>query len=148
MKKRFVGAFMAAALVLAGVGGVVVHALPPETEVSGIVTDGGNPVQDANVTVKCGATTLTDTTDASGTYLVSFTAAQCPPGSIVTVTAQKGSKTGSKQGRIVGLTTKLNVGLVNVSIPEFGAIGGTLALGLGAGVIMYTRRRQEQGMGL
>jgi hypothetical protein len=148
MKKKLVGIFMAAALVLAGVGGVAVHALPPETEVSGVVTDGGNPVQNANVTVKCGATTLTDTTDASGTYLVSFTAAQCPPGSIVTVTATKGSKTGSKQGKIIGLTTKLNIGLVNVSIPEFGAIGGILALGLGAGVIMYARRRQEQSLSL
>lgn len=148
MKKKIAGLFMVSALVLAGIGGVAVHALPPETEVSGIVTDNGNTVEGADVTVKCGSTTLTDVTNAYGTYLVSFTAEQCPPGSIVNVTAKKGSKSGSKQGRIVGLTTKLNVGLVNVSIPEFGTIGGALALGLSAGVIMYTRRRQEQGMGL
>jgi hypothetical protein len=148
MKKKLMGMFMAATLVLAGVGGVAGHALSPETEVSGVVTDGGNPVAGASVTVLCGATTLTDTTDATGTYLVSFTAAQCPTGSIVTVTAQKGSKSGSKQGQIIGLTNKLNVGLVNVSIPEFGAIGGMLALGLGVGAIMYTRRRYAQGTSL
>lgn len=148
MKKKLVGVLMAAVLVAAGAGGTALHALSPETDVTGIVTDGGNPVAGATVTVKCGATTATDTTDASGTYLVSFTAAQCPPGSTVTVTAQKGAKTGSKQGTIVGLTTKLNIGLVNVSIPEYGLVGGILTLGLGIGAIAFTRRRYQQSTSL
>jgi len=148
MKKKIVGILTAVVLAVAGIGGAVAHALPPETEVTGIVTEHGNTVTGATVTVKCGATTKTDMTDSSGTYLVSFTAAQCPPGSIVTVSAQKGSMTGSKQGRIVGVTTKLNIGLVNVSIPEYGLIGGILAVVLGAGAIMYTRRRHIQGTSL
>lgn len=148
MKKKVMGMLMAAVLVVAGVGGTAVHALPPETDVTGIVTDSGNTVTGATVTVKCGSTTQTDTSDGSGTYLVSFTAGQCPPGSTVTVTAQKGAKTGSKHGTIIGITTKLNIGLVNVSIPEYGLAGGILALGLGAGVVVYTRRRAEQGASL
>jgi hypothetical protein len=148
MKKKVMGMLMAAVLVVAGVGGTVVHALPPETDVTGIVTDGGNPVDGATVTVRCGATTKTDTTNSSGTYLVSFTAAQCPPGSMVMVTAQKGAKSGSEQGKIIGITTKLNIGLVNVSIPEYGLIGSILALGLGAGVVVYNRRRFEQSTSL
>src|SRR4029079_8763165 len=57
-------------------------ALPAETDVTGVITDAGVPVAGAMVTVKCGAWTKTDTTDAFGSYLVSFTFAQCPPGSI------------------------------------------------------------------
>ncbi len=141
MKKKLMGMFMVATLVFAGANGLAVHALPPQTDVTGIVTDGGNPVMGATVTVKCGSTTKTDTTDASGTYLVTFTGAQCPPGSTVTVSAQKGSKSGSAQGPIIGITTKLNIGLVNVSIPEYGLIGSILALGAGVGAITYARRR-------
>lgn len=141
MKKKLLGMIMAAVLLIAGASGGVVHALPPETDVTGIVTDGGTPVPGAMVTVKCGATTKTDTTNASGTYLVSFTAAECPPGSLVTVAAKKGTKAGTTTGRVVGITTKLNVGLVNIEIPEYGWLGGLLALGAGTGTVIFVRRR-------
>src|SRR4029078_9625535 len=119
-------------------------ALPAETDVTGVITDAGVPVAGAMVTVKCGAWTKTDTTDAFGSYLVSFTFAQCPPGSIVTVTAKKGAKTGTKNGRIVGVTTKLNLGLVNVDIPEYGVVGALIGSGAAVGAIVFTRRRFAQ----
>ena len=119
-------------------------ALPAETDVTGVITDAGVPVAGATVTVKCGAFTKMDTTDAFGSYLVSFTFAQCPPGSTVTVTAMKGAKTGTKTGTVIGVTTKLNIGLVNVDIPEYGIIGAAIATGAGIGAIAFTRRRFAQ----
>jgi len=71
-----------------------------------------------------------------------FKSADCPFGSTVKVTAKKGSQMGSSSGTVQGITTKLNVAIVNVSIPEFGMFAGLLASGLGVGAIMYTRRRQ------
>ncbi|HXH27210.1 MAG TPA: carboxypeptidase-like regulatory domain-containing protein [Candidatus Acidoferrum sp.] len=141
MKRKIMSLCVAASLALAAIGGVPAHALPPETDVSGVVTNSGGPVAGATVTVKCGAQTSTDTTNASGTYLVTFTPAQCPPGSTVMVMAQKGTQSGSKTGTVIGLTTKLNVGLINVVIPEFGVIASILALGAGLGAVVYSRRR-------
>jgi hypothetical protein len=139
-----IGAFFVAALVPLKTA----HALPAETDVSGVVTEGGVTVAGATVTAKCGATTKMDITNASGTYLVSFTFAQCPPGSTVTVTAKKGTHSGTATGKVVGLTTKLNVGLINVSIPEYSWIGGVIATGAGIGAIAFTRRRYAQGLSL
>ncbi len=148
MKKKLFGLMLVGAFLIAAVAPVKTHALPPQTDVTGNITDAGVPVDGAMVTVKCGATTKTDTTNSSGTYLVTFTGAECPPGSTVHVTAKKGTKSGSASGTVIGITTKLNIGLVNVDIPEYGWIGGILATGAGVGAIAFTRRRYAgQGLG-
>ena len=98
----------------------------------------------ALVTVTCKGIVRTDTTDASGSYLVSFTTAQCPFGSTVKVVAKKGGETGVSSGTVQGLTTKLNVAIVNVSIPEYGLFGTIMAGGAGLGLMAYMRRRQRQ----
>ena len=45
-----------------------------------------------------------------------------------------------------GITTKLNLAIVNVSIPEYGMIGGIMAGGAGVGMIAFARRRQKQNL--
>lgn len=145
MKKKLMGLFMMAALVITGLAPATANAAPPQTDVTGVVTKNGVPVAGAMVTAKCmGFTEIDATTDAAGSYLVIFTTAQCPFGSTVNVVAKKGPDSGSASGTAAGITTKLNVAIVNVSIPEMGLIGGVLALGAGVGAIAFTRRRYAQ----
>lgn len=120
MKKLLLGLLVAGALVVGIIAPVqTAGAAPAETDVTGVITDQGVPVDGATVEVKCGAKTMTDTTDSHGSYLVTFAFADCPPGSTVTVKAQKGNKSGTNTGTVVGVTTKLNVGIVNVDIVMF-----------------------------
>jgi hypothetical protein len=115
-----------------------------QTDVNGTVTKGGSPVKNAKVQVTCGTTTKKAHTDASGAYLVVFKIAKCPAGSTVNVTASKNHVgSGSNSGTVSPYNTdKLNVAIVNVSVPEFGLIGLTGATLIGGGAFMVTRRRQ------
>ena len=117
-------------------------ALPPLTDVTGVVTDeNGDAVGNAQVSVTCGTKNTMDMTDAKGAYLVSFSAIDCPFGATVKVVATKNGKTGKATGTVHGITTKLNIAIVNVQIPEYGLIGSLVAGGLGIGAISFYRRR-------
>lgn len=146
MKKKLVGTFLAVAFAMLGFAPLTASAAAPQTDVTGVITANSVVVSGAFVTVMCQGFTQTDTTDAHGSYLVIFTTAQCPFGSTVKVMAQKGGHSGTSTGTAQGLTTKLNVAIVNVSIPEFGWIAGIIAIGTGIGAIAFTRRRSHQGM--
>ena len=144
MKKKLVGLLFAMALLVTAIP-VTASAAPPQTDVTGVVTKNGVPVAGAIVTAKCmGNTEVDAATDSFGSYLVVFPIADCPFGSTVVVGAKKGSETGQNSGTAQGLTTKLNVAIVNVSIPEYGLIGGLLAAAAGVGAIAFTRRRFSQ----
>lgn len=147
MKKLFFG-ILVAVLVSVGLTSASVSAAPPTTAVTGVVTEAQMAVPGAMVTVLCNGHTETDTTDAHGSYLVTYLSADCPFGSTVKVTAKKGNKTGVASGTVEGKTTKLNLAIVNVSIPEYGLIGAVTAGGAGIGMIAYMRRRQQQQMQL
>jgi outer membrane receptor protein involved in Fe transport len=121
-----------------------------QTDINGVVTANGSPVKNATVFVSCKdlannqVTTKTVHTDATGAYLAVFNAKKCPIGSSVTVSATKkkigsGSNTGSVSS---DNTDKLNVGIINVAIPEFGTIAGLLAVVGAGGVFLVTRRRE------
>jgi hypothetical protein len=145
MKKLLLGV-LAAVLISAGVAtNNVSAATTPQTDITGVVTENSVAVKDANVTVLCNGNTLTDTTDSFGSYLVSYDAVDCPFGVTVKVTAEKDGKSGVRSGTVHGITTKLNLAIVNVPIPEYGLVGALAASGLGIGLIAYTRRRQQQG---
>ena len=116
----------------------------PRTDVTGVVTDNFVAVAGAEVTVTCNGHNRTDTTDAHGAYLVQFQTGDCPFGSTVKVVAKKGGKTGAASGTVHGITTKLNLAIVNVSIPEYGTIGLIGAAGAGLGIMAFMRRRQQQ----
>lgn len=118
-------------------------ATPPTTGVTGVITENQAPVAGATVTVTCNGHVEVDTTDAMGSYLVTYLSAQCPFGMTVKVVAQKNGKSGVASGTVQGITTKLNLAIVNVSIPEYGLVGATISAAAGLGVIAYMRRRQQ-----
>ncbi len=143
MKKIVVG-LVVGMLVAVGNVGNHVSALAAQTDVTGVITERQVAVAGALVTVVCGGATQRDITDGSGSYLVAFQTAQCPFGSTVKVTAQKDGKSGVASDTVRGVTTKLNLAIVNVSIPEYGMIGTLLAGVAGFGFIAYQRRRHKQ----
>jgi len=120
-------------------------ATPAQTDITGVITESSVAVAGASVTVLCDGHTLMDTTDAHGSYLAVFPIADCAFGSTVKVTATKGGHSGVASGTVQGITTKLNLSIVNVSIPEYGLIGAIVAGGVGAGGLMFARRRMNQG---
>lgn len=143
MKKLLLGALVGIFTFVGAASGSV-GAAGPQTNVTGVVTENHVAVANANVTVLCNGNTQTDTTDSFGSYLVTFPSADCPFGVTVKVTAEKDGKSGVKTGTVQGITTKLNLAIVNVSIPEYGLIGALTAGGAGIGMIAYMRRRQQQ----
>lgn len=120
---------------------------PPRTEVTGYVTDATNsnaPLSGASVTVVCNSNTQNDISDGDGAYLVSFLAADCPVGSSITVSAVKDSMSGSSAGTASKVTTKLNVAVIDVAVPELGTVAAISAMAVAGGAFVYSRRRQMQ----
>ena len=117
---------------------------PARTEVSGNVTENSNIVVGANVSVVCNSNTQTDVSDGDGTYLVSFLAADCPLGSTITVSAVKDSMSGTSTGTANKFTTKLNVAVIDVAVPEIGTVAAISAMAVAGGALVYSRRRQMQ----
>lgn len=134
-------AFVAAAVIspIASVSA----ATKPRTDVTGVIMDNGQPVKNAKVTVTCNNNTRRDKTNASGTYLVTFKASQCPDGATVNVTAQNGQKSGIGSATVAGVTTKLNVAVVNVAVPELGSVVGMSVATLGAAGALFVIRRNQ-----
>jgi len=143
--KKLLLAVLVAVFVSAGVSAGSVSAVqPPQTDVTGVITESQAAVAGASVTILCNGHPRSDTTDAFGSYLAVFPIGHCPLGQTVKVTAEKNGKSGVTSGTVQGITTKLNLAIVNVSIPEYGTIGALIAGGAGIGMIAYTRRRQGQ----
>ena len=140
-KTRFALAAATAAIALAPAMSLAKAA---QTDIDGTVTASGSPVKHATVEVTCDGTTKTTHTNASGAYLVTFAAKKCPAGSTVTVDASKGGVgSGSNSGTVSPYDTdKLNVGIVNVAIPEMGYATGALALVGATGAVVALRRRE------
>jgi len=120
-------------------------AQPAVTDVTGVVSDAGNPVAGAKVTVTCNSYKGTDHTDKTGSYRVQFTAKKCPAGSSVVVTATtKSGLNGTGSGTVSpDGSAKLNVAIVNVTVglPEMGAVTGSAAALAAGGAFFVTRRR-------
>ena len=143
MKKIVLG-LVATLLISAGGAAAGVGATPAQTDVTGVITENHVATENAHVTVECNGHTKMDTSDAFGSYLAVFTKAECDFGQTVKVTAEKDGKSGVATGTVQGITTKLNLAIVNVSIPEYGLVGALMAGGVGLGLMGYMRRRQEQ----
>ena len=143
MKKKLLTA-ITSALALAILVPASTFALPAQTDVNGTVTNGGSPVKHATVDVTCGSTTKKVQTDATGAYLAVFKAKKCPAGSTVTVTASKKKVgSGSNSGTVNPYDTdRLNVAIINVSLPEFGLVTAGAATLVGGVAFTVVRRRQ------
>jgi len=141
MKKKLLSAIMSG-FALAVLVPASTFALASKTDVTGVVTNGGNPVSGAHVTIICDSNVKKTTTDGTGTYLVQYNIAKCPKGAVVHVTATKGKKGGNNTGTANPVTTKLNIALVNVSLPEFGLLTAGIATLIGGAAFVVVRRRQ------
>jgi hypothetical protein len=146
MKKKILSA-LTSGFALAILLPATSFAASAQTDVNGTVTYKGNPVKHAHVSVTCGSTTKNVQTDASGAYLAVFSAKKCPKGSTVTVNASKsGDGSGSNTGTVNPEDTdKLNVAIVNVSLPEFGLLTAGAATVAGGTAFAVVRRRQLSG---
>jgi len=144
IKKKLFAALMSA-FAIAVLVPASTFALASKTDVTGVVTNGGNPVAGAKVTVICDNNAKKTTTDNTGTYLVQYPIAQCPANATVYVTATKGKKGGDSSGPAKPVTTKLNVALIGVSLPEFGLLTAGAATLVGGAAFAVVRRRQLSG---
>ena len=113
------------------------------TKVRGVVTNNGKPVKNAKVTVICKNVTKYAETDRHGDYEVTYRKDKCPVGSTVHVTATKRRLGGVSSTTVAGATARVNLAVVNVSVPEFGAVTGAAAVGTGVGALLYIRSRHN-----
>lgn len=119
-----------------------------------VTTQGNDPVSDASIVAVCHhsdgdhATPSPDiTTQADGTYTVTFPDTQCSPADIVTVTATKGTKSGTNSGIVnhfgLGGGITLDIAIVNVvvPVPEFGLITSAVAMIASTGYYFGFKKR-------
>ena len=117
-----------------------------ETTISGLVTEKGSPVKDAQVIVVCNKTTENTITNLKGIYEVVFKENKCPMGSTVSVSASYKGESGDNEKKINCQTNIINIALVNVpQVPEFNAITDTGALIMGGAVFLAVRKREVSG---
>lgn len=147
MKKIITGLLLAVALVIS-LAPQTAHAAAEEVKISGVVYDQGQPVPGIQVQVECWETGFVTRpiTDSGGGYLVTTTTAECPLGT--TLKARSNTALNAKVGfkfSTVQSVNKLDIELVDThGITEYGWVGGILAAGTGAGIVIFTRRRYAQ----
>jgi hypothetical protein len=119
------------------------------TSISGTVSDSNNQgVIDATVTVNCEHNGINTTkvvqTDSNGEYYSFYPALQCNVADKVYVLAEIDTYSNTGQGIVAyDQTCQINTAFVNISIPEFGIIAGSVALiGLVAGVAIMRRKNE------
>ena len=118
----------------------------PLTVITGTVTDADNNVVDgATVEVTCTHdavdTVELTTSDVDGQYYVTFSPLDCDDGDSVSVVVTYGEMGGSNDGTVSYADCMVNVGIVDVQIPEFGVVAAGLALvGAIAGFAVMRKR--------
>lgn len=119
------------------------------TDVRGVVTDNGTPLDGAWVIIKCDGHGQATQTDSDGAYAVSYEAFDCPAGSTVTVTASYYDKSCAGSGTATPISPEVNEAIINLNcgavaaVPEFGTVIGMAALAGGAGAMFVIRKRQQ-----
>jgi len=111
----------------------------PYTTITGNVSDHGQVVPGANVTIRCGSLEKKVFTDSHGEYSFIAASADCPLDSNVQVVATEGNRSGTIF-TVVKRVNNINIAIANVGIPEFGWLGGVLAAITGVGVVALNRR--------
>lgn len=135
-----------AILILAGLGifanGAMAITVPTPTVVAGIVYESDNitPVPGASVEIECDGATGSATSIGDGSYTVNFTGTSCDVGDTAYVTATKDEQSGTASG-LVNDWIVVRVAVVNVSIPEFGAIAGITTI-LASGISFLVIRKR------
>jgi hypothetical protein len=110
--------------------------------VTGTVYDQSNAVvPNANVMVTCDTQTGYATTDANGAYYMCFDADVCGYNDELYAEASTETASGSNTGEMCDeKECFMPIGIVNITIPEFGVIAGGIALIGALGIFMYRRK--------
>jgi hypothetical protein len=110
-------------------------------EISGVVTSNGNIAVGAQVVVVCNSNTKKTTTNTTGTYLVQYTAAQCPNEALAQVTATYKGQSGNNSGEVKGGNLILAEKPNTAGVPRASLITGAAATVLGGVGYISLRRR-------
>jgi hypothetical protein len=140
--KRIILSLCAAVFALFAVAGNYAYAQTPviaQTWVGGTIKDGsGNPIPGGgsgdNVTVICNGNVQVVPFNASGNYGAIFPQTQCKVGdsatAAVAIAEGSGSNTGTVENTTVnGPIVDLDVVVLDITVPEFGLVGGMAAGG-------------------
>ena len=150
MKKKIATIVSALSLLVAFAVPSIASAAPApavtgaKTSVSGVITNDNKPVKGAHVTVVCNNYARSTKTNNAGQYSVTFAKGQCPVGDTVTVVASKSGKGGVNTTKVTTGTTKLNVAIVNVALPELGLVTGAGAAVVSGAGFLVVRRKYAQ----
>lgn len=103
----------------------------PKTVTGKVLDDSGAPVANAQVTIICGSSLLTDTTSSAGNYEVIYADGACVQFDTITATADHEGKQGSSTRTV---TFARGVGMpiitlmpVTVAVPEMGVLSAIMA---------------------
>lgn len=112
--------------------------------VTGTVYDQSHAtVPEAHVTVQCNGEEATADTNSEGDYYVCFNAAECTYGDALYAEATKadvGSGYNDTETMCAENVCFIPIGLVDITIPEFGLIAGAVALVGALGIFLYRRK--------
>lgn len=103
----------------------------PKTVTGKVLDDSGAPVADAQVTIICGSSLLTDTTSSAGNYEVIYADGACVQFDTITATADHEGKQGSSTRTVtfakgVGMSI-ITVMEVTTAVPEMGVLSAIMA---------------------
>ncbi len=111
-------------------------------EVQGIVRDSNNKkIAGAQVTVTCNSHTKTTQTNRHGSYEVKFAKKECHKRDTVTVNASYGGEAGTESKNAHDEELNINLRLAAVSVPEFSAYTGLLALLCSVGTFIFLKNQ-------
>ncbi len=118
-----------------------------ETWISGTVYNTeGSPVNGGSVNVTCGSTTKLAIIDGSGNYAKMFTQVECKAGDTASATASTGEGSGTnsevvQNSSVNGPIVDLDVAVIDITVPEFGVIGGALTglISVGGYLVMRSK---------
>ena len=118
-----------------------------QTWISGTVYNASHvPVSGGSVNVHCGSATQVATIGADGSYGISFSQSQCKAGDTAAATANTSDGSGSNSTTVTNTTVNgpivdLDVAVVDITVPEFGLIGGIITMIGASGSYLYMRAR-------
>ncbi len=120
-----------------------------QTWVSGTVySQSGTPVNGGTTSVNCGGIVKTAAINADGSYAVSFTQEECSAGDTASATANTSEGSGSNSAPVEntsvnGPIVDLDVAVIDITVPEFGVIGGALTglASVGGYLVMKAKHR-------
>lgn len=145
------GILLGAAAVLLSASQAFAQTTPliAQTWVNGTVYGAdGQPVNGGTTSVNCGGTVKAASISSDGSYAVSFTQEECSAGDTASATASTSEGSGSSSATVQntsvnGPIVDLDIAVIDITVPEFGVIGGALTGAVSAGGYLLMRMKNK-----